>query len=87
MARISNQINESELEHTVNWYFSVENTHSANDQVLRLIDRLELPNLYRRSPDRLHTSSDGQKFEVHLDSLNANYSVQILRQRPGRNSL
>jgi hypothetical protein len=53
MARISNQINESELEHTVNWYFSVENTHAANDQVLRLIDRLELPNLYRRSPDRL----------------------------------
>jgi TnpA family transposase len=83
MARISNQINESELEHTVNWYFSVENTHAANDQVLRLIDRLELPNLYRRSPDRLHTSSDGQKFEVHLDSLNANYSFKYFGKGQG----
>jgi TnpA family transposase len=83
MARISNQINESELEHTVNWYFSVENTHATNDQVLRLIDRLELPNLYRRSPDRLHTSSDGQKFEVHLDSLNANYSFKYFGKGQG----
>ena len=83
MARISNQINESELEHTVNWYFSVENTHAANDQVLRLVDRLELPNLYRRSPDRLHTSSDGQKFEVHLDSLNANYSFKYFGKGQG----
>jgi TnpA family transposase len=83
MARISNQINESELEHTVNWYFSVENTHAANDQVLRLIDRLELPNLYRRSPDGLHTSSDGQKFEVHLDSLNANYSFKYFGKGQG----
>jgi hypothetical protein len=83
MARISNQINESELEHTVNWYFSVENTHATNDQVLRLIDRLELPNLYRRSPDRLHTCSDGQKFEVHLDSLNANYSFKYFGKGQG----
>ena len=48
-----------------------------------LIDRLELPNLYRRSPDRLHTSSDGQKFEVHLDSLNANYSFKYFGKGQG----
>jgi Tn3 transposase DDE domain len=29
MARISHSINESELEHTINWYFSVDNTHAA----------------------------------------------------------
>jgi hypothetical protein len=31
------------------------------------MDRLELPNLARRLPDQLHTSSDGQKFEVRID--------------------
>src|SRR5437016_10283339 len=31
---------------------------------------------YRREPDRLHTSSDGQKFEVAVESLNANYSFK-----------
>jgi TnpA family transposase len=83
MARISHSINESELEHTINWYFSVDNTHAANDQVLRLIDRLELPNISRRSSDRLHTSSDGQKFEVRTESLNANYSFKYFGKGQG----
>ena len=83
MARISHSINESELEHTINWYFSVDNTHAANDQVLRLIDRLELPNISRRSSDRLHTSSDGQKFEVRAESLNANYSFKYFGKGQG----
>jgi len=38
------------------------------------MDQLELPNLMRHLPDQLHTSSDGQKFEVRVDSLSANYS-------------
>ena len=76
MMRISHPINEAELEHTVNWHFSVDGLQAANDRVLQLTDRLELPNLSRRSPDRLHTSSDGQKFEVRADSLNANYSYK-----------
>jgi len=83
MARISHSINESELEHTINWYFSVDNTHAANDQVLRLIDRLGLPNISRRSSDRLHTSSDGQKFEVRAESLNANYSFKYFGKGQG----
>lgn len=83
MARISTQILETELEHTVNWFFSVENTHAANDRVLRLMDRLELPNCYRRSPEVLHTSSDGQKFEVRADSLNANYSFKYFGKGRG----
>ncbi|MBW2664225.1 MAG: Tn3 family transposase [Deltaproteobacteria bacterium] len=83
MARISRQINEYELEHTVNWFFSPEGTHAANDRVLRLIDSLELPNIYRRSPDQLHTSSDGQKFEVRSDSLNANHSFKYFGKGQG----
>jgi TnpA family transposase len=76
MARISQAINESELEHTVNWYFSLEGTRAANDRVSALMDQLELPETYRRIPGQLHTSSDGQKFEVVNDSLNASYSFK-----------
>ena len=46
---------------------------AINRRKQELASRLELPNLSRRTPDRLHTSSDGQKFEVRADSLNANY--------------
>lgn len=83
MARISHPISEAALEHTVHWRFSLDNLIAANDRVLQLMDRLELPNLLRRSPERLHTSSDGQKFEVRADSLNANYSYKYFGKGQG----
>ena len=83
MARISHPISEAALEHTVNWYFSLENLIAANDRVLQLMDRMELPNLVRHQADRLHTSSDGQKFEVRADSLNANYSYKYFGKGQG----
>ena len=83
MMRISRGVTEAELEHTVNWHFSLDGLQAANDRVVRLMDRLELPNLARRLPDRLHTSSDGQKFEVRVDSLNANYSFKYFGKEQG----
>jgi len=83
MGRISQHIAESDLDRTVNWYFSPEGIHAANDRILRLINRLELPNIYRRSQENLHTSSDGQKFEVRHDSLNANYSFKYFGKGQG----
>lgn len=71
VARISNRIGASELERTVNWYFSPENVAEANDKILALVDRLRLPQLYRRHADQMHTSSDGQKVKVVVDSLHA----------------
>jgi hypothetical protein len=47
IARISNLISESERDNTVNWYFSLDNLHAANERVLRFLDQLPLPNLYR----------------------------------------
>jgi TnpA family transposase len=81
--QISKQINESELESVINWYFSLLNLHAANDRILSVLDRLELPNVYRRDPAKLHTSSDGQKFEVAVESLNANYSFKYFGQSKG----
>jgi len=76
MMRISQAINAAKLERTVHWFFSLEGTHAANDRVVALMDQLELPDHYRRIPGQLHTASDGQKFEVIHDSLNASYSFK-----------
>jgi len=83
LAQISKQIDENELDNAVNWYFSLENVQGASDCIVRFIDRMDLPNLYRREEDVLHTSSDGQKREVAVDSLNANYSFKYLGKEKG----
>ena len=79
----SKQLGETELENTVNWYFTLDNLRSANRTLLEFLDSLEIPNLYRRASDKLHTSSDGQKYEVSVPSLNANYSFKYFGQNKG----
>lgn len=83
MSRISKLINEGALQHAVNWYFSLENIRSANDCIVRFMDRMALPNIYRKNHNSLHTASDGQKFEVKIDSLNANYSFKYFGKGQG----
>lgn len=83
MARISSSVTESELDHTVNWRFSLENIRAANDAVVKSMEAMELPNLYRQTQDQLHTASDGQKFEVRGDSLHASRSFKYFGQGQG----
>ena len=83
MARISSRVTESELEHAVNWRFSLENIRTANDIVIKAMDGMELPDLYRRDPGELHTASDGQKFEVRGESLLASRSFKYFGQGQG----
>jgi TnpA family transposase len=83
MAQISPLVKESELENTVNWRFSLDNLRAANDRILKATDALELPKQYQRAQDKLHTSSDGQKFEVRTDSLNANHSFKYFGKGQG----
>ena len=83
LAQISKQIDENALDNAVNWYFSLQNVQGGNDRILQFVDRMDLPNLYWRKPAPLHTSSDGQKFEVAVDSLNANYSFKYLGKDKG----
>lgn len=83
MARISSRVTESELEHAVNWRFSLDNIRAANDAVLKAMDQMELPNLYRREANALHTASDGQKFEVRGESLHARRSFKYFGQGQG----
>ncbi len=83
MGRISRLINETTLQHTVNWYFSLENIQAANDRVVSMIDQMDLPNVHRQPGDPLHTASDGQKFEVRTDSLNASHSFKYFGKGQG----
>ena len=76
MAQILHSVSESELDHTLNRRFSLDNIRAANDAVVKAVDAIELPNLYHQTQDQLHTTNDGQKFEVHGDSLHANQSFK-----------
>ncbi|MXX91397.1 MAG: Tn3 family transposase [Boseongicola sp. SB0677_bin_26] len=62
---------------------SLENIVAANDRVVAAMERMELPQIYRRSREALHTSSDGQKFEVRRPSLNASHSFKYFGQMQG----
>jgi len=81
--KISRELNSSQLENTVNWFFYPEGLHAVNDRLLQFMNALELPNLYRKDEQSLHTSSDGQKFEVRADSLNSNYSFKYFGKSKG----
>jgi TnpA family transposase len=83
IASISLGISESELESTVNGYFTLDNIHGANDRIVQFMDGLALPQVYRHPDGLLHTSSDGQKFEVAVDSLHASYSFKYFGQDQG----
>ncbi|RZI47404.1 Tn3 family transposase [Rickettsiales endosymbiont of Peranema trichophorum] len=69
-------MNYNTLLNTVNWYFSIENLHMVNQSLIEIMTRLWLPSRFKREKELLHTSSDGQKQCVSVESLNANYSYK-----------
>ena len=76
LAGVSKGINANTLENTVNWYFSHDNLMSANNKIIKFINKLDLPNHIKRTLGKLHTSSDGQKRNVDTDSILANFSFK-----------
>ncbi len=83
ISRISKGINVHTLENAVNWYLSLENIQAANQRILETIDQLSLPTLFRKQADEMHTSSDGQKFGMQGDSLNASHSFKYFGSGKG----
>jgi TnpA family transposase len=83
MAQISTSLSVAELDGAINWRFSLENLQAANDRIMSFMATMELPNIYRRSENEIHTASDGQKFEVRTDSLNANHSFKYFGKGQG----
>ena len=76
MANVSKGVSEDSLLNLVNWHMSLENIHAANQCILDLLGRLSLAKIYQKTPDKLHTSSDGRKVGVAVESLNANASFK-----------
>lgn len=83
IAKISKNISQNELEHTVNWYFNHENLINANDKIIELIEGLQLSKLFKKERSVTHTSSDGQKYNIHVESLNANFSYKYFGKGKG----
>lgn len=76
MAQISVGIKENTLVNTVNWYLSLKNLHSANQQIVNLINKLTLSNIFIEDRENTHSSSDGRKINVGVDSLIASRSFK-----------
>lgn len=82
IANISKGITEWSLKNTVNWFFGLNNLNEANNKVISKINSLALPKVFR-SNDMAHTSSDGQKMKLSVDSLHANYSFKYYGKDQG----
>lgn len=76
MAKISKGISVHDIDHIRTWYLSPDMLQEANDAVLAFIENLDIPKLFRSNPDKNHTASDGQKFNLSVDSLNSGYSFK-----------
>lgn len=83
IAKISKNINRNVLENTINWYFTHDNIMRANDSILELLDQLQLPRIFKKDQELTHTSSDGQKYSIAVESLNSNYSYKYFGKGKG----
>jgi TnpA family transposase len=76
MSKIANGITYEQLNDLIQWYFTKENVDAASRIINETIDKLSLPSVYQKSINSHHTSSDGQKFNVSVPSLNSSYSYK-----------
>jgi len=83
LSQISLGINQSTLKNTVTWCFTQKNIQAANAKLLNSMDQLDLASAFQKYADQLHTSSDGRKLEVAVDSLHANYSFKYFGKDKG----
>ena len=71
------------LNNIVNWHFSVKNIQAANNKVTRMINKLHLSTAFQFKPGQLHTSSDGRKVTVAVDSILASHSYKYFGKEKG----
>jgi hypothetical protein len=83
MAQMSTGINENTLTNTVNWYFDQESMQYANQCIVDLIQRLSLSSVFVSQKNKVHSASDGSKFNVAVESLLASYSFKYFGKDKG----
>ncbi len=83
LAHTSEGVLENTLKNTVQWYFTQKNLTAANNEIIAMIHRLALPSVFVREQGNNHTSSDGRKVGVAIESLIANYSFKYFGKDKG----
>ncbi len=83
LANTSKNLSLNTLESTVNWYFALENLQKANNAIVSLMGKLRIGELFRQDEKLIHSSSDGQKHYMQVDSIHANYSYKYFGKEKG----
>lgn len=83
MAKAARNISEKQLRDTENLWLSNENLEKANKSIVQFIQSLPLPTIFNDKDGTLHTSSDGKKVVVAVNSLLANYSYKYYGKEQG----
>jgi TnpA family transposase len=83
MSMISKNIAANALQTTSVQYFSPDMTLKANDLVVEFSNKLPLTDKFRIHPGFIHTSSDGQKYDVSVASLRAAWSFKYFGNGKG----
>jgi TnpA family transposase len=83
LARASKIFSEKALKDTENTWVSTTNLQRANDCLVKMIQSLSLPTIFNENNGRLHSSSDGKKVVVNVNSLLANYSYKYYGKEQG----
>jgi TnpA family transposase len=76
LARASRFVSAKVLRDIENGWVSTANLKSANDLLIKTIQSLSLPSVFNNENGVLHSSSDGKKVVVNVNSLLANYSYK-----------
>ena len=83
LANSSIGINEDILNNVVNWCFSKKNIQAANNKIIRMLDKLYLSTAFQHEAGKIHTSSDGRKVTVAVDSILASHSFKYFGKEKG----
>lgn len=83
MAKAARNISEKQLRDTEKLWMSNENIAKANNIIVQHIQSLPLPTIFNDTDGALHTSSDGKKVVVAVNSLLANYSYKYYGKEQG----
>jgi TnpA family transposase len=83
LAKAARGLTEKQLRDTEKFWFTEESLLRTNQKIVKFIQNLPLPTIYNGIDNMLHTSSDGKKVVVAVNSLLANYSYKYYGKEQG----
>ena len=83
LSRSTKDISEKQLRDTEKLWLSNENISKANQCIISFIQSLPLPTIFNDQEGFIHSSSDGKKVVVAVNSLLANYSFKYYGKEQG----